>query len=400
MAVGLYILFNKDKKVKIISPTFTQSSIIMNYIADFIVKSEDLRVLVEFDATGVERLKKQVTKSRITFKNGCEIQLLSAEGEAKRLMGFGGDLIIQDETNLIDLEVYQTRISRMAGDNPNAIIIEIGNPFDKLNHFWEHWNSPKYHKIHIPYTMGLQEGRISQSFIDSQREELTPLQFKILYDAEFPEDTENTLILSEWLKKAQRPVPDVKGTCINILGIDVARMGEDSTVFTYTKVYQHLFVIKKIIKYDKKTITQTVGNIIQFIKDNPVNYIHLDDTGLGSGVLDGINKYIDEHYKELSIVPEIVPMVLGSTAIDSPHNLNHKSDIFMYLRKQFEKGSVIIPEYSELISQLSKFQYEITDNGKLKIIENQTKSPDLADSLAYSCYYKFEELIFSMGGNK
>jgi hypothetical protein len=37
--------------------------------------------------------------------------------------------------------------------------------------------------------------------------------------------------------------------------------------------------------------------------------------------------------------------------------------------------------------------YEITSSGKVKIVDNQDKSPDFADSLAYACYDRENEVI-------
>lgn len=281
MAVGLYILLNENKKIKIISPTYVQSSIVMNYLAEFIVVSDALRSLVEFEATGVEKLKKQVTKSRITFRNGCEVQLLSAEGTAKRLMGFGADLVVLDESCLIDYETYRLRISRMTGANKGAIFVEIGNPFDKLNQFYAHFLDPSYNKIHIDWQKGVEEGRLDINYVNRQRQELMPMEFKILYDALFPDDTEDTLFKSAWIAKAQREPPKMSFAPTKILGIDVARLGNDKTIVWEIEKFEELIVVKKKHTLEKQRLTDTRDDITKIMKVFIPDIINIDSTGMG-----------------------------------------------------------------------------------------------------------------------
>ena len=401
MGVGLYILLHTNKKIKLISPTFTQSSIIMGYLAEFIVSSPGLRKLVEVDVSGAERLKKQVTKTRITFSNGCDLQLLSASGSttggvgAERLMGHGGDLIILDESCLIAYDTYRTRISRMLGDSADSTLIEVGNPFNRLNQFYEHWLDPHFYKIHINWQTGLTEGRTTQEFIDEQRRLLSPQQFRILYDADFPDSSDDTLISEVWLKKAQRDIPDVKGESTFILGCDIARYGEDLTVLTYVEKINSLRIVRAIVSRRKQNTTQTKKTIIDFCSKHKVDYIIVDDTGVGGGVTDDLEEYYDSDYFDDLNPPEVVPVIVGSKS-SSDRFTNKKSELFWNLRDLFEQGNIIIPKDLEdittLIKQLSLFIYEVRA-GKNFVIDNQSKSPDYADSLCFGCYDDFNKII-------
>lgn len=191
IGVLLYILFNENKKILIIAPIYDQANILRNYTAENIFKCPILTNLLETEVKGAERLKREASKKRITFKNGCELTILSAKGEAKRLLGWRGDLIILDEACLIDLEVYRQKISRMLRDNQDAILVEIGNPWSKNNQFYEHWKDPNFRKIYIDYKVGLKEGRIKEDYVEEQRRLLTPIEFKVLYEAEFSEESED-----------------------------------------------------------------------------------------------------------------------------------------------------------------------------------------------------------------
>ncbi|MEK9740680.1 MAG: hypothetical protein VW262_05780, partial [Flavobacteriaceae bacterium] len=102
MAVCIYILLNEKKRINLIAPTGDQTQILRNYITGFIIEHEMLRSMVDLALSmDTDRLKKEVSKKRITFKNGCELRVLSAQGSGDRLMGWGGDLIVLDESCLV-----------------------------------------------------------------------------------------------------------------------------------------------------------------------------------------------------------------------------------------------------------------------------------------------------------
>jgi phage terminase large subunit-like protein len=82
IALLLYVLNSVNKKILIIAPTLDQTNIIRNYIAEMIADNTTLCNLVDHQThTGPEHLKSEMSKKRITFKNGCEIITLTAHGE-------------------------------------------------------------------------------------------------------------------------------------------------------------------------------------------------------------------------------------------------------------------------------------------------------------------------------
>ena len=88
IGICLYIWFNNNKKIFIIAPQEEQAGILRNFIAGFIIKSRWLRELVDIERdSSIERLKKEASRKRWTFKNGCELRTISAHGESNRLMG-------------------------------------------------------------------------------------------------------------------------------------------------------------------------------------------------------------------------------------------------------------------------------------------------------------------------
>lgn len=71
----------------------------------------------------------------------------------------------------------------MLGDNSaDNFLVKIGNPF-KRNHFLKSYQSDRYYKIEIDYLRGMQEGRLTEDFIEEMREQPN---FDIFYECKFP----------------------------------------------------------------------------------------------------------------------------------------------------------------------------------------------------------------------
>jgi len=375
LGILLYILFNKDKKVRLIAPKYEQATIIRNYIAENIMKSKIMSNLIDLDVYGVERLKKEVSKSRITFKNNCELKILSAEGTAERLMGWGGDLIVVDEISLIDPETYRTKITRMLGDNPDSILVSIGNPWSKDNQMWEQWINPNFHKIHIPYQVGLKEGRIRKDFVEEQRMILTPIEFKILYDAEFPDESEDALLKYEWIENAVNRDLKIAGKIKH--GVDVAELGNDLTVWIRGITDGAKYKVLEVNHWGKLDTMQTVGRLISKLEKNEL--INVDATGVGSGVASRLEEM---GYNVVGVKVGKAPDIKNE---GRDRFVNLKAEYYWHMREIFENGLIDIPKDRNLISQLAKMRYELTSGGKIKIIKPEDKSPDFADALMLFC---------------
>lgn len=375
MSILLYAMYNSNKKIILISSTYKQARILMEYISGFIVNSDIVTKYVDLETTGISRLKKEVTKERITFKNGSEIRILSAEGKGERLMGFGADVVVEDESALISDEVYRLRITRMLGDNPDSIYISIGNPFPG-NHFEENYKNSDWKKYKIDYKTALKEGRTTGQWIEEQRRILTPMEFAILYEAEFPEESEDALFRWAWINLAKERKFEDFEVNKKYLGCDIAEAGVDWTVITsIIETKDKKYIVTDIKNWHKSDTMVTAGYITKVDDKFKSDIIKVDAIGVGKGVYDRL--------KELK--KPVIPIKVGMTATrESERFLNQKSQFYWKLRTLFEEGRISIPSNHNLINELRKMKYELTSAGKIKIID-PNKSPDFADSLMLGC---------------
>lgn len=371
-----------NSKIGIIAPSKDKTKIIMTYILQCLSTS-DLEDQIDLDMMGLtkmERLKREVSKQRVTFKNGSSIEIKTADvkGKGFSLMGASYDLIIIDESAELTDEVW-TKIARMLLKDPNSKIVELYNPWF-LNHTFEHSQDPDWKAIKIDWQICLDQGRFTQEQLDLVRSDIrNPIDQRVLLDAEFPDSPDYSLFTYSDILYAQREISDPKEEPEIRLGIDVARMGRDDTICYLIYRYGGLFIVKNMWKLDKQRLTKSAGDIIKIIEENNVKIVQIDSTGIGSGLDDMLSEYAGSNNIE------VVSIVFSEKARDI-HNSNKKADIYFNLSDLFSKRSIIIPPDSVLIRQLRNMQFEVMSNGKKKILDNQQKSPDRSDALAIGCY--------------
>jgi hypothetical protein len=380
-AVGvlLDILHSKNKRYAFIAPTIKQTNIIRNYVAKIISETPALCTIVD-DAghRGPEHLKREMSKERITFKNGCEVLTLSAHGSegetdpGAQLMGFGADVIILDEACLILDEIYRKRIKRMLASidpkKPPPKIIILVNPWHRENFAYRAWRNPRYKKIHIDWRQGVAEGRVSADFITEQREELTEYEFQVLYESNFPDDGEESLIRHSWIERAKQKQLTL-GIRRRIWSLDVAEQGADQTILTCGYTDGILYDVEsqvQIRERDTMEIAAAVNDIVP--KGERIN---VDSIGVGAGVYSRLREL---GHSAVSI------RVSEKPSVNPERYVNLKSQRFWMLRTLFENDLIRLPDEPKLCSQLLQIRYEIK-NGKIKIIDPTGKSPDRSDSL-------------------
>jgi hypothetical protein len=287
-------------------------------------------------------------------------------------MGFGGELILCDEAALILDSIYRKRIKRMLTANPDAKLVILVNPW-KTNHFaYKAWKSRRFRKIHIPWQQGVQEGRVTREFIEEMREELTPIEFKVLYDSEFPTDTEDALIKWAWIEAAQERQINFSIQPKLVHGLDVAEKGTDLTILTDALTDGDQYQILKQTWLKTQETMATANKTAELVpkQDN----LNVDSIGVGAGV--------HSRLKELGYRAQSIRVSESPTTEEAKKRFsNLKAQRWWQLRTLFEHGKIGIPKEPKLMSQLSQMRYEIDTRGKIKIVDPEGKSPDWADSL-------------------
>lgn len=373
LGVCLYFLFNEGKRVALLGPTYNQTGILRNYVAELISDSPVMWEMIDQQTRGVGGLKRQLSKNRITFNNGCVLMVLSAEGSGNRLLGFGADYVIVDESCSIKKEVHRAKISRMLGSNRRAIFVEISNPTTTDSQYYDDWNDPLFERIHIDYVQALREERVTKEFIEEQRRKLTPMEFRILYESRFPTQSEDSVFDTEKIDRAIKNVVDIQPE-YRIIACDPADKGRDLTVIMLLWSNGDRWVVKSIYSEAKSEQTNVAGRILRMTQEQFIHEVKID-YGMGAGIISMVRAGLARSKTRVS------PAVFGSSPIDKKRFLNRKAEMYFWLADMFNTGRINIPAHPTLIKELLSIKWEHSMGGKIKIIDPEEKSPDFADAL-------------------
>jgi hypothetical protein len=393
IGVDLYILLNENKQIALIAPKREQAGIIRDYILDGVMRCRQLQEIIELQrGKKLSKLKSEASRYRQTFKNGMEYRIFTAHGDASGIMGFGANgIIIIDEAAKIKRDAY-AKILRMLGDAPDtAIMVEITNPWDRDTVAYDHYTDPEWFAIHIDWQQGIKEGRTTQKHIDEMRKEMAPIMFVILYDSNYPDESDDSLVRFSWIidaeeqvfnlmktykqaildnsklpEKDREKIPAIK----TLASIDPAEFGRDFTVLMIALVWMNKYEVMKIYYTSKKDPTDTARWAEKYLEKTWE--INVDAIGIGSGVCSTLRA---DGYRANDIKVGRSPT--NHRLKDT--RLNQKAEFFWYMATALSDGRVSIPVDRTLRRQLLSMKYT-TVSGKVRIIDPEDKSPDWADA--------------------
>ena len=160
------------------------------------------------------------------------------------------------------------------------------------------------------------------------------------------------------------------------VGVDVARLGGDRTVFVKRKG------LKEIgrASFTKKRTTEVCDLLANFISADKDVLIKIDDTGVGGGVTD---EMIARGYN-------VIPINFGAKASNSDKYPNLISEAWFYLQSIIDQIS--IANDKDLLVELSNREWKMDSKGRRGVESKDDykkrgfRSPDLADATIL-CFY-------------
>jgi len=378
---ALYKAFTEaDTEILIIAPFLDQAAIVYRRIHSIIMNNDFIREQTI-----------QMTQTMTFFANGSKIICRTAGNQSGgwSIRGYGTSgqvILIMDEAATMSDDVW-TAVMPMLTTAKAYHIWLTSTPFGKRGRFYEAFYDDMYHQYKIktmdcPIT--------NKTFLKEEKERITEMEWRQEYEGEFLEE------LDVWISK------DLYETCVDqdltfmehterrpdrkyFLGVDVARLGLDETVFVIGEVtHEGNTKVVHIEKTAKKRLTDTAGRIIRMHKDWKFSIVYVDETGVGGGAVD-------------MLIENDVPV----NAIT--FTLQERAQLYNHLKWCFEKKMLILPPHQKMLKQTTSLPYDYTSTGVLKIIKEDRKHDDYPDALALLCLatLKFhEDYIIHLKGEK
>lgn len=288
-------------------------------------------------------------------------------------------LLIFDEASAIDSLIYETAEGAMT--TKGAIWLCFGNPTRNSGKFFE-----IHHRGRHRWICKQIDSRVAKttnkaelaSWIEDYGEDSDFVRVRI--KGEFPKAGDNQLIPSDIVEKAaiREVSPDLFSFAPKVMGVDVARFGDDKSVIVRR---QGLFAheLKKMRMTDTMTLSGIVANEIDVFKPDAV---FIDAGGVGGGVIDRLRQL---GYRNITEVD------FGGSPTDKKY-FNKRAEMWCNLRDWLKNGR--IPQDRDLASDLTapEFFYR-GDTGTIQLEKKDDmkrrglSSPDCGDALALTFAY-------------
>lgn len=358
------------------------------------------------------------TKAQLGFHvppKACEITLRDgwgaygfASNDPVNFQGWhstGGTLVIIDEAVGVPKEVCEALEATLTGTNDR--ILALCNPtmpsgwfVDTAKKGGEGVVRIKISAFDTPNVKAKKEiipGLITLKFVEDRKqkwgEHSTLYRSRVL--AEFPDSNDQALIPLGWIDAAiaryreqheASEVADHKTATAGVKegGLDVARMGSDSTVLAPITFAANKTVIHDLVKIAKKDSMEVAGFAIATMRELNITRLRVDADGLGAGVYDRLH--------ELGV--DVTEIRGGLRASEPTRFVNSRSEMLWNLRSIFDPNSqtpCMLAPNDEFILHATSLLWKLTSSGQIKVeskddYRERTKnaSPDELDAVAYA----------------
>lgn len=283
-------------------------------------------------------------------------------------------LVIADEAKALDRSVFEELHGVLASASEEARLVLLSTAGPATGYFYtcfaqddDRWCLRRTPSTESPFAKGFAE-RMRQECLGEE----DPV-FKMRVLAEFASDVEGQLIPIAAIHAAiGREFTDEDGDGRLVLGVDVARFGEDRTVVAVAQGRR----LTEIVSWRGLDTMATADRIASEINARSPTRVLIDEIGVGAGVVDRLRQLGHE-----------VEAVNVSTASGDPNLfLNLRAEIGWRVRERFERGEVAITDDPALVSELAAMRYTYDPRGRIKLEAKDAakarlgRSPDLADA--------------------
>ena len=194
----------------------------------------------------------------------------------------------------------------------------------------------------------------------------------------FPKSATRQLISTAAVEKAMSFQAEGWEYLPKVLGVDVARFGENSSTIC-PRQGRKCCEIEVLPKQD---LMQTAHRVAEAMKRERPIQTFVDGSGMGAGVVDRL--------RQLNF--SVVDVNFGNASL-SPRFLNKRAESWWAMKEWIESGECELPKDQHLKEELTCVEYDYTDKGRIRldrksdIWEQYGFSPDRADALAMTFAY-------------
>lgn len=287
-------------------------------------------------------------------------------------------LLIFDEASAIADKVWEVAEGALTDEDTEIIWLAFGNPtqatgrfracFGQFAHRWKHFH------VDSRNVDGTNKEQIAK-WVDDYGEDSDFVRVRVR--GEFPRVGSNQFIGSDVVTACRKFKAESLGTYPKIMGVDVARFGDDQTVMILRQGRK----AEILGKFRGKDVAEVTALTIQMMEDHQVDATVVDSDGIGAPVYDNL--------KFRGYGRRLFEFHGGKPANNTSAYFNQRAEAWGLMRDWLTAGAEI-PNDPELEMQLSAPQYGFSPQQQVQLEKKddmkkrcpELGSPDCGDALA------------------
>ncbi len=338
-------------------------------------------------ASAVPGVKVMETDLSVEFPNGSRVSLYGAD-QPETIRGIYLDGVVMDEVADMRPGVWETAIRPTLSDRKGWAVF-IGTPRGHDLFYQLYQKALKDPAWYAGLYRADQTDIIDPEELEAAKEDMSVAAFNQEYLCSFDASRDDVLIPIDAVQKAvdRAHNMEVARGAARVLGVDVARYGNDSSVLVRR---QGLIIHPPIVRQglDNMTLAGLVANHIHEWKPDAV----FIDAGRGEGVIDRLRM----------LGHNIIEVNFGGKA-SNPHYANKRAEMWGEMAQGIKNGASLPVEELTLHQELTAPSYgfnskqQMVLESKADIKKRTGASPDRADALALTYAFPVAPSLDGMG---
>ena len=295
-------------------------------------------------------------------------------------------LVVFDEASAIPDSIWEVTEGALTDALTEIIWLAFGNPTRNSGRFRSCFGNMKHRwntiQVDSRSVEGTNKEQIAQ-WIEDYGDDHDFVRVRV--KGIFPRSGSRQFISSEKVGKATERKNEVPLGTPKIMGVDVARFGDDQSVIAR----RHGRKLEELIKYRGLDLMELASEVAVAINKYKPDVVYVDDVGLGGGVVDRL--------RQLGF--SIVAVNAGSSPEHQNKDLYFNKRAEMWERMKNWIDVADIPEDRDLVDSLTEIEYGYDEKMRLRLEKKEDMkkrglaSPDCADAVSMTFYASLPPIV-------